>query len=442
MKPWKPPASAPAGALLLGRVRRGGERVLHRAEQPRLVERLDQEVEGAGAHRLHRAVDRAVGGDDDDPASPARRGAASRSSSSPSPSGSCRSSSTSRGRTRVAVRPRLGQAEGAGHLVAGAGQHRLVDHGQRRRVLDEQQAVRHRRSPQPAARRSRAKATAASISSMQRRTSAAMPSAGSAWAAALSARAQACSRVAPMRPGDRDQDVRGRADRPRGRPASSAPARSRCAPDRSATTLSSSSAIMSAPIACAERVVDRRSIDRPAPAGAASGVAGAAPAARARRHVRGQAAAERLDAGDRLGDQPVGPGRGDPVAVLAHGVGGQRDDRHLRAGVAAGADRADHVEAGQPRHLDVDHDQVDRLRLEALQRLDAVGADRDLGVQRPQHLRSRPSGWSDCPRRAARAGRRDRPAGRARRPAARVDGDRGGKAQHRLDAAGRAVAER
>ena len=75
--------------------------------------------------------------------------------------------------------------------------------------------------------------------------------------------------------------------------------------------------------------------------------------------MRGEAAAERLDAGDRLGDQPVGAGGGDPLAVLAHGIGGQRHDRHLRAGVAAGADRADHVEAGEPRHLDVDHHEVE-----------------------------------------------------------------------------------
>ncbi len=103
--------------------------------------------------------------------------------------------------------------------------------------------------------------------------------------------------------------------------------------------------------------------------------------------VGGEPAAQRLDAGDRLRDQPVGAGGADPLAVLAHGIGGQRHDRHARAGVAAGADRPDHVEPRQPRHLDVDDHEVDRLQLETLQRLDAVGADGDLGVERAQHLR-------------------------------------------------------
>ena len=91
--------------------------------------------------------------------------------------------------------------------------------------------------------------------------------------------------------------------------------------------------------------------------------------------MRCQPAAERIDAGDRLRDQPVRAGRGDALAMLAHRICGQRDDRHLAARIAAGADRADHVEAGEPRHLDVDDDEVDRLALEALERLDAVGAD-------------------------------------------------------------------
>ena len=91
------------------------------------------------------------------------------------------------------------------------------------------------------------------------------------------------------------------------------------------------------------------------------------------RHVGGEAAAERLDAGDGLGDQPVGAGGGDPLAVFPHGIGGQRHDRHLSADITAGADGADHVEPGEPRHLDVDHHQIERFRLEALERLDAVG---------------------------------------------------------------------
>ena len=134
MKPWKPGAPPRRRrVLLLGRVRRRGDGVLHGAEQPRLVEGLDQEVEGAGAHRLDRAVDRAVGGDDDHPGVRRVAAQASASSSRPSPSGSCRSSSTTCGRTALEVRPRLGEAEGADDLVAGAGQHRLVDHGRARR---------------------------------------------------------------------------------------------------------------------------------------------------------------------------------------------------------------------------------------------------------------------------------------------------------------------
>ncbi len=105
------------------------------------------------------------------------------------------------------------------------------------------------------------------------------------------------------------------------------------------------------------------------------------------RDMRREPAPQRLHTGDRLGNQAVGAGGRDALAVLAHGVGGQRHDRHLRPRVTARADRADHIKARQPRHLDVDHHQVNPLRLEPLQRLDAVGADDDLGFERAQHLR-------------------------------------------------------
>ena len=52
-----------------GRIaRRGlGQGILHGRQELALVERLDQEVMRACPHRLDRAVDRAVGGDGDDP---------------------------------------------------------------------------------------------------------------------------------------------------------------------------------------------------------------------------------------------------------------------------------------------------------------------------------------------------------------------------------------
>ena len=202
MKPWKfgSTSGSADGLLRLGRMRRRGEGVVHGAEEPRLVEGLDQEVEGAGAHRLHRAVDRAVGGDHDDPR--VRRVAAERLQQLEAVAvGKLQVEQHHVRAHRLALRPRLGQAEGADHVVAGAGQHRLVDHGERGGVLDQEQAIRHPpRPPQPAARRSRAKAMAASISPMQRRVAAAMRSVASVWASAFRSRAQFCSRTAPSAP--------------------------------------------------------------------------------------------------------------------------------------------------------------------------------------------------------------------------------------------------
>ena len=201
MKPWKLAASSSCRRRLLGRMRRGGERVLHRAQEPRLVERLDQEVEGAGAHRLHGAVDRAVRGDDDHPR--VRRFAPHRLQELEAVAvGKLQVEQHQMRLVALAVRPRLGQAEGADHPVTGPREHGLVERRQRRRVLHEQDAIGHPELPHRMPRRSRAKATAASISAMQPRTPGTTCSGASEWAAALSSRAQASAapRRAPRRP--------------------------------------------------------------------------------------------------------------------------------------------------------------------------------------------------------------------------------------------------
>ena len=60
----------------------------------------------------------------------------------------------------LAVRPRLGQAEGADHPVTGPREHGLVERRQRRRIFHEQDAIGHPELPHRRPRRSRAKATA------------------------------------------------------------------------------------------------------------------------------------------------------------------------------------------------------------------------------------------------------------------------------------------
>ena len=171
MKPWKaaggaagwPRASSTA-------LRRGGERVVDGAEEPPLVERLDQEVEGPGAHRLDRAVDRAVGGDDDD-AGLGRLAAELAQELEPVAVGKLQVEEHQLRHASVRTRPRLGEIEGAGDAVAGAGQHRLVEH--RRATPCPRRGAAARSPPRPHVtdRRARQKSTAASISAMQRRTS-------------------------------------------------------------------------------------------------------------------------------------------------------------------------------------------------------------------------------------------------------------------------------
>ena len=86
-------------------------------------------------------------------------------------------------------------------------------------------------------------------------------------------------------------------------------------------------------------------------------------------------------------DKAVRAGGGDPVAVFAHRIGGEGDDRHVGLGVAARPDRADDVEAGQPRHLDIDDHEIGREGVEPFERLDAVAADLTSAFQGAQHGR-------------------------------------------------------
>ena len=105
------------------RMRRRGERVLHRAQKPRLVERLDQEVEGAGAHRLHGTVDRAVRGDDDHPRV---SGVSRRMRLQELEAVAVGKLQVEQHQLRLVARvgrPRLGEGDGADHPVTGPREH-------------------------------------------------------------------------------------------------------------------------------------------------------------------------------------------------------------------------------------------------------------------------------------------------------------------------------
>ena len=86
-------------------------------------------------------------------------------------------------------------------------------------------------------------------------------------------------------------------------------------------------------------------------------------------------AQRRLDAAgelaqrERLGDVVVGAQLQPHHLVDLLGLGRQHDDRHRAAAAQPPAD----LEAVEPREHEVEHDEIERLLLEALQRLAAVG---------------------------------------------------------------------
>ena len=135
----------------------------------------------------------------------------------------------------------------------------------------------------------------------------------------------------------------------------------------------------------ARRRSPRRSPAPPAPASAAA--AGAA-AGRSAARCAASASPKRLDAGDRLGDQPVG-------ARPRRSARGARASRRRSAPRSAPAPwrRRARGSRGSRRGPDIrgismsTTTRSNRLAVEALQRLDPVGADGDLGVERAQHLR-------------------------------------------------------
>ena len=91
---------------------------------------------------------------------------------------------------------------------------------------------------------------------------------------------------------------------------------------------------------------------------------------------------EQVAGADRLGDVAVHPGLEALLAVALHGVGGQGDDGQMQAGrLFLEADRLRRLEAAQFGHLHVHEDEVERLPLQRLERLEAVVRDAD-GVAR------------------------------------------------------------
>ena len=107
----------------------------------------------------------------------------------------------------------------------------------------------------------------------------------------------------------------------------------------------------------------------------------------ASRRVRalGKAGGDSEQAGgvDRLGDEIVHAGLAGADALLLAGVGGQRHDRRARGRPLPGADALGGLEAVEPRHADVEQDEIVGRG--------GGGGDRLLAVPAP---------WSQCNRRA------------------------------------------
>jgi hypothetical protein len=70
---------------------------------------------------------------------------------------------------------------------------------------------------------------------------------------------------------------------------------------------------------------------------------------------------QQLDLVDRLGEEVAGAGGQAVIAPLGGGVGGDHQDGQALGAVDEPADRAEHVQAGHPRHVEVEQDEVGAL---------------------------------------------------------------------------------
>ncbi|KAJ3049423.1 hypothetical protein HK102_012508, partial [Quaeritorhiza haematococci] len=93
--------------------------------------------------------------------------------------------------------------------------------------------------------------------------------------------------------------------------------------------------------------------------------------------------AEQLDLVDGLGQEVVGPGL-DPALEVGRLVeGGDHQDQQV-LGLGVGPELAADLEAGEPRHHDVEQQEVGLELLDDLQRLLAVARRADVAIDVPQ----------------------------------------------------------